>query len=123
MNWHKFTLDEWLEQFGAWCDRQGRVTPNRLETNQIYHLMQSVNPTPKTDRYCYITDDEALAINRVLCEAYRILPLEVDLLVLNRCHHLSIRNIAQMKELRLNQTVRMLDNIHHYLAGRLVISP
>lgn len=123
MNWYKFTLDEWLEQFGAWCQRQGRVIPNRLETNQIYHLMQSVNPTPNHDRLCYISDEEALAINRVLCETAKILPLEIELTVLNKCHHLSIRDIARIKGLRFNQVLKMIDNVRYYLAGLMAITP
>lgn len=123
MNWQKYTLDGWLEQFGAWCDKQGRVMPSRLNTNQIYHLMQSVNPPPSRDRICYISDDEALAVNRVLCEAARILPFEVDLIVLHRCHHLSIRAIARIRELRFNQVLKMIDNVRYYLAGLLGIIP
>lgn len=123
MNWHKFTLNEWLEQFGAWCDRQGRVTPNRLEANQIYHLMQSVHPTPKTVRYCCITDDEALAVDRVLCEAYRILPMEVDLIVLHKVGGMTIREISEHKKLKRNAIHKRIINIHYYLAGILKLTP
>lgn len=123
MNWHKFTLDEWLEQFGAWCDRQGRVTPNRLETNQIYHLMQSVHPTPKTVRYCCITDDEALAVNRVLCETAKILPFEIELLVKHKTQVVSIRNLASEYNLPKSAIHEKITNIRYYLAGFLKITP
>ncbi|WFF39279.1 hypothetical protein LU290_03390 [Moraxella nasibovis] len=123
MNWHKYTLNEWLEQFGAWCYKQGRVMPSRLETNQIYHLMQSVRPTPKTVRYCCITDDEALAVNRVLCETAVFMPDGVELLVLNKCDGMTVRAIEQVKGQKFNHILKMIDNTRHYLAGYLGLPP
>lgn len=123
MNWHKFTLDEWLEQFGAWCDRQGRVTPNRLETNQIYHLMQSVNPTPRRTKYCHISDDEALKVNAVLCEMAVIMPKITDMLLANKVHKFSLREIEKAFGVSHNQAKNLINCGMYYLAGRMQTNP
>lgn len=43
MDWSKYTIDGWLEQFGAWCEtvrmKDGDL-PDGLHINQIYWLMR-----------------------------------------------------------------------------------
>lgn len=39
MDWAKYTIDGWLEQFGAWCETvrmRGGGLPDGLHINQIY---------------------------------------------------------------------------------------
>lgn len=85
MNWHKYTIDEWLEQFGAWCNTcmaKGGNLPDGLHINQIYWLMRSVEP--RVSKYyprCEISDDEAGEINRLLREGMQILPKQVELVI------------------------------------------
>lgn len=98
MNWHKYTIDEWLEQFGAWCNTctmKGGNLPDGLHVNQLYWLMQSVNP--KKGRYyprCEITDDEAHEINRLLLDGKQILPEQVELVIEHKVHGRSLRDLA-----------------------------
>ncbi|VCX05499.1 hypothetical protein BANRA_00008 [Acinetobacter baumannii] len=43
MDWNKYTIDGWLEQFGAWCETvrmKGGDLPDGLHINQIYWLMR-----------------------------------------------------------------------------------
>lgn len=43
MDWSKYTIDGWLEQFGAWCETvrmKGGDLPDGLHINQIYWLMR-----------------------------------------------------------------------------------
>lgn len=98
MNWQKYTIDEWLEQFGAWCNTcmsQGGNLPDGLHVNQIYWLMQSVEPK-QVKRYasCEITDDEALAVNCLLCHGMAVLPMQITLVIQHKVHGRSLRDLA-----------------------------
>lgn len=98
MNWHKYTIDEWLKQFGAWCNTcvgKGGNLPDGLHINQIYWLMQSVKP--KSRKYyprCEITDDEAMAVNRLLIKAMKAIPREIELVILHKVQGRSLRELA-----------------------------
>lgn len=75
MNWAKYTLDEWLVQFGAWiesCRMQTGHCPDCLQENIINKLMiesgyKSV-PSHKNTVACRISDDEALKVSNLLNE-------------------------------------------------------
>lgn len=46
MDWAKFTLDEWLKQYGAYISisrMKSGHEPDQLETNQIYWLVREAN--------------------------------------------------------------------------------
>lgn len=98
MNWHKYTIDEWLEQFGAWCNTcmtKGGNLPDGLHVNQIYWLMQSVEPRAK--RYyprCEISDDEAREINKLLRDGMQIVPDQVKLVIEHKVEGRSLRDLA-----------------------------
>ena len=98
MNWHKYTIDEWLEQFGAWCNTcmdKGGNLPDGLHINQIYWLMQKANPKPRRyTQVCDITDDEAMAVNRLLIEAMKVIPREIELVILHKVQGRSLRELA-----------------------------
>ena len=72
MNWAKFTIDGWLEQFGAWCETvrmKGGDLPDGLHINQIYWLMREAGKElPKGKSYirCDIDDHEAENIQLLL---------------------------------------------------------
>lgn len=50
MDWSKYTIDGWLEQFGAWCETvrmKGGDLPDGLHINQIYWLMREAGKEVK----------------------------------------------------------------------------
>lgn len=73
VDWSKYTLDEWLAQYGSWCGSESTHSPNSLSTSASYHLMVStgaVKPSRagRSHITCNITDDEARAIGRILSD-------------------------------------------------------
>ncbi len=72
MDWNKYTIDGWLEQFGAWCETvrmKGGDLPDGLHINQIYWLMREAGKeVPKGKAYirCEINDFEADQVQRML---------------------------------------------------------
>lgn len=128
MMWQKYTLDEWLEQFGAWCntcmDKGGRL-PDGLHINQIYWLMQSVEPrrTKKSYPACEISDDEALAVNRLLCQVSEILPDEMMLVVMHKVHKDSLREVADITGKSYAYVQSLVKCGIYYLAGQKQIIP
>ena len=127
MNWHKYTIDEWLEQFGAWCNTcmtKGGNLPDGLHVNQIYWLMRSVEP--RVSKYyprCEISDDEAGEINRLLREGMQILPKQVELVIEHKVHGRSLRDLADSTGYKRATVHNMVEVGRHYLAGLRVIVP
>lgn len=127
MNWNKYTLDEWLEQFGAWCDTcvmQGGNLPDGLHVNQVYWLMQSVEP--RVSRHyprCEITNDEAMAVNRLLSEGMQILPNQVTLVIEHKVHGRSLRELADVVNKSYVYVRTTVECGSHYLAGLRQIIP
>lgn len=72
MDWTKYTIDGWLEQFGAWCETvrmKGGDLPDGLHINQIYWLMREAGKEmPKGKSYirCEIDDFEADQVQSLL---------------------------------------------------------
>ncbi len=72
MDWTKYTIDGWLEQFGAWCETvrmKGGDLPDGLHINQIYWLMREAGKEmPKSKSYirCQIEDYEADQVQSLL---------------------------------------------------------
>lgn len=72
MDWSKYTIDGWLEQFGAWCETvrmKGGDVPDGLHINQIYWLMREAGKEmPKGKSYirCEINDYEADQVQSLL---------------------------------------------------------
>ncbi|MCU4336045.1 hypothetical protein [Acinetobacter dispersus] len=72
MDWSKYTIDGWLEQFGAWCETvrmKGGDLPDGLHINQIYWLMREAGKEmPKGKSYirCEIEDYEADHVQSLL---------------------------------------------------------
>ncbi|WP_336885471.1 hypothetical protein [Acinetobacter nectaris] len=53
MDWNKYTLDEWLAQYGAYisiCRMRGGHEPDDLGINQIYWLIQENNSKPAKNK-------------------------------------------------------------------------
>lgn len=72
MDWAKYTIDGWLEQFGAWCETErmrGGDYPDGLHINQIYWLMREAGkemPKGKVYIRCEISDFEADQVQALL---------------------------------------------------------
>ena len=121
MNWHKYTIDDWLQQFGAWCNAcVGRcgILPDGLHINQIYWLMQSVKPKiRKHYLHCEITDDEALAVNRLLCHGMAVLPTQITLVIQHKVHGRSLRELSLMVGKSYVYVRTAVECGSYYLAG------
>ncbi|MDQ9023372.1 hypothetical protein RFI02_19980 [Acinetobacter sichuanensis] len=70
MNWSRFTMDEWLKQYGAYisiCRMRGGHEPDHLEVNQIYWLVREANGTKSSSGkfvYLNMSDFEYEQINK-----------------------------------------------------------
>lgn len=77
MDWTKYTIDGWLEQFGAWCETvrmKGGDLPDGLHVNQIFWLMREAGKEmPKGKSYirCEITDYEADQVQSLLRSIFK----------------------------------------------------
>lgn len=77
MDWNKYTIDGWLEQFGAWCETvrmKGGDLPDGLHINQIYWLMREAGKeVPKGKAYirCEINDFEADQVQALLRSIFK----------------------------------------------------
>ena len=77
MDWNKYTIDGWLEQFGAWCETvrmKGGDLPDGLHINQIYWLMrESGKEVPRGKAYirCKINDFEADQVQALLRSIFK----------------------------------------------------
>ncbi|MDC4779657.1 hypothetical protein NQ848_16975 [Acinetobacter baumannii] len=77
MDWSKYTIDGWLEQFGAWCETvrmKGGDLPDGLHINQIYWLMREAGKeVQKGKSYirCEINDYEADQIQSILKNVFK----------------------------------------------------
>lgn len=74
MNWSKFTLEEWLKQYGAYiqtCRMKSGNEPDSLRINQIYWLVVENNKGVANRRdvlSCEISDFEAEQIRKLIVD-------------------------------------------------------
>lgn len=74
MDWSRFTLDEWLKQYGAYISFSqmiGGHEPNHLETNQIYWLVrEAIGEKSSNGKFVYLQIDEFEyeQIDKLVCE-------------------------------------------------------
>ena len=75
VDWKKYTLDEWLEQLGAWIESNrmcGGGLPDNLGINMLWEAMRSTGvvkiPSARIKATCQISDDEARAVQRLLMD-------------------------------------------------------
>ncbi len=127
MNWQKYTIDEWLEQFGAWCNTcmtKGGNLPDGLHVNQIYWLMRSVEPrVSKHYPRCEITDDEAMAVNRLLCHGMAVLPTQITLVIQHKVQGRSISELSKNTGMKRITLYNSIVAGKYYLAGLRQIEP
>lgn len=74
MDWAKFTIEEWLKQYGAYiqtCRMKSGNMPDNLGINQIYWLICENNKgvaTRKDQIICKINDFEAEQVRKLIVE-------------------------------------------------------
>lgn len=114
MDWSKFTIEEWLKQYGAYiqtCRMKSGNEPDGLKVNQIYWLIRSAEAKPSKRKevvVCVISDYEAdqvrLLIKEIMetkeiCASAKV---AVNLFIEKNVRGLSLRKMAE--EFRLGKT-------------------
>ena len=129
VDWSKYTLDEWLAQYGAWCASEkmkGGNCPNNLSVSQSYRLMQSAGSAAadkpeKEYPTCEISSDEARAVQRILLDAEQtswILEGWIDLLKREKVKLKSVRSIAIELKVSRADVKQDIQCARAYLHGR-----
>lgn len=129
MNWSKYTLEEWLKQYGAYiqtCRMTSGNEPDNLGINQIYWLIIENNKgvaTRKDQLICKISDFEADCIRKLIvdfqksktvCESAK---RAVMLFVEKNVRGLSDRKMEDEFKLGRNVLKSMVFCGQYYLAG------
>ncbi len=125
INWYKYTAAEWLEHFGVWCNSQTMrdVMPGDLRINCIYKQMQKFRKnitSGKCQPICAITDDEALAVNNLLCKALqnKEMEYELKLLIEHKVAGSSLRFIADKTNNSFLHVREKVNNALYYFGGK-----
>lgn len=129
MNWSKYTLDEWLEQFGAWCESCRMQTgnyPNNLSQNLIDKLMIETGykkiPSHKNTVECKISDDEALQVQDLILSVFRCVNGEMksamQYLYLHKVEGLSLRKIADMSDEQKDNLAKKIYGAKCFIVGK-----
>lgn len=130
MDWSKFTIDEWLEQFGAWCETvrmKGGDLPDGLHINQIYWLMREAgNEVHKGKSFirCEINDYEADQVQNLLRSVFNSSKVEhttkFALMCLVKCkvENRSLSMVADITNQSKGQVNIMVSCARFYLIGK-----
>lgn len=130
MDWSKYTIDGWLEQFGAWCETvrmKGGDLPDGLHINQIYWLMREAgNDLSKGKSYirCEINDNEADNIQSLLKAVFKsdkadyMTKFAVMCLVKHRVENRSLSAVAAITNQSKGQVNIMVKCARFYLLGK-----
>lgn len=128
MNWQKYSLDEWLEQFGAWCDTASHDEPDDLGENMLYRLMINsgyIKRLYRCKKQCEISDSEAMAVqnllNDVLKRANDEMRADVGLLIAHKVSGISLRKIAERKDTTIIDLRIKIHGAKSYIRGRFPI--
>ncbi|MFX5295255.1 hypothetical protein ABTD24_00905 [Acinetobacter baumannii] len=129
MDWSKYTIDGWLEQFGAWCETvrmKGGDLPDGLHINQIYWLMRDADKElPKGKSYirCEINDFEADQVQSLLRSLLNSVKTDFTTkfalicLIKNKVENKSLGKVAQETNQSKAQAAIMVSCARFYLAG------
>ncbi|EXC19587.1 hypothetical protein [Acinetobacter sp. 809848] len=130
MDWSKYTIDGWLEQFGAWCETvrmKGGDLPDGLHINQIYWLMREAgNELRKGKSYirCEISDYEADQIQSIIKNVFKsdkcdyITKFAVMCLVKHKVENRSLSAVAAITNQSKGQVNIMVSCARFYLLGK-----
>lgn len=129
MNWSKYTLEEWLKQYGAYiqtCRMTSGNEPDSLRVNQIYWLIVENNKgvaTRKDQLICKISDFEADCIRKLIVDFQKSTTVcesakrAVMLFVEKNVRGLSDRKMEDEFKLGRNVLKSMVFCGQYYLAG------
>lgn len=129
MNWSKYTLEEWLKQYGAYiqtCRMTSGNEPDSLRVNQIYWLIVENNKgvaTRKDQLICKISDFEADCIRKLIVDFQKSTAVcesakrAVMLFVEKNVRGLSDRKMEDEFKLGRNVLKSMVFCGQYYLAG------
>lgn len=127
MDWTKYTIDGWLEQFGAWCETvrmKGGDLPDGLHINQIYWLMREAGKEmPKGKAYirCEIDDfqaDQVEALLRSILKSERVEHLAkyaLTCLIWHKVENRSLSEVAMLTKQSKAQVNIMVGNARYFL--------
>ena len=130
MDWGRFTIDGWLEQFGAWCETvrmKGGGLPDGLHVNQIYWLIQEADKTPRNSRMyirCEISDFEADQVQNLIRGVFQSTRVAysakyaVMCLVKHKIENRSLSSVASLTNQSKGQVNIMVGCARFYLAGK-----
>ncbi|MDO3663388.1 hypothetical protein [Acinetobacter higginsii] len=130
MDWSKYTIDGWLEQFGAWCETvrmKGGDLPDGLHINQIYWLMREAGKEmPKGKSYirCEISDIEAEHVQALLRSIFKSDSVDyqakyaVMCLVKHKVENRSLNAVADITNQSKGQVNIMVSCARFYLHGK-----
>ncbi len=129
MDWSKYTIDGWLEQFGAWCETarmKGGSLPDGLHINQIYWLIRQADKTPRSAK-CYITceieDFEAEQVQGLLKSIFKselvdfTTKFALMCLVKNKVENKGLSKVADETNQSKVQAAIMVSCAKFYLSG------
>ncbi|MDM1302037.1 hypothetical protein [Acinetobacter indicus] len=129
MDWSKYTIEEWLKQYGAYiqtCRMKSGNMPDNLGINQIYWLICENNKdygNRKNQIMCSISDDEAEEIRKLIidiqfsnriCQSAKV---AVKLFIEKNVRGLSLDQMAREFTLGRTSIKNMVCAGKYYLAG------
>lgn len=129
MDWAKYNIDGWLEQFGAWCETvrmKGGDLPDGLHVNQIYWLIREADKTPRNSKChikCEISDFEADQVQDLLKGIFSSDAVDyaakyaVMCLVKHKVENRSLSAVASMTNQSKGQINIMVGNARYFLYG------
>jgi len=129
MDWSKYTIDGWLEQFGAWCETarlKGGELPDGLHVNQIYWLIREADKTPRNSKCyirCEISDFEAEQVQALLRSVFNSENVDFTTkfalmcLVKNKVENRGLSAVASITNQSKAQAAIMVSCARFYLAG------
>lgn len=129
MDWNKYTIDGWLEQFGAWCETvrmKGGDLPDGLHINQIYWLMREAGKeVPKGKAYirCEINDFEADQVQALLRSIFKSESIAYNVkyalmcLVKHKVENRSLASVAAITSQSKQMTHMMINCARFHLNG------
>lgn len=129
MDWTKYTIDGWLEQFGAWCETvrmRGGDLPDGLHINQIYWLMREAGqemPKGKSFIRCEISDFEAEQVQALLKSIFNSEKIDYTIkfalmcLVKNKVENKGLQRVADETNQSKAQAAIMVNCARFYVAG------
>ncbi|MDQ9818379.1 hypothetical protein RFY44_05725 [Acinetobacter bereziniae] len=129
MDWSKYTIDGWLEQFGAWCETarlKGGELPDGLHVNQIYWLIREADKTPRNSKCyirCEISDFEAEQVQALLRSVFNsgntdfTTKFALMCLVKNKVENRGLSAVASITNQSKAQAAIMVSCARFYLAG------